>query len=143
MDGARRTTGGTDWISLQHECMWLHRGVLCLIVILLFFLTGCGLLKPNIALVDLEVDWKRGTAGYVSGRVLNSGWSAKYVEIGVKVTRKGDANYVYSTGWTNLTSVGRNESRPISIWLSGELPEPGQTVEWHWRWSTEAFGASY
>lgn len=113
------------------------------VVLLSILLVGCsgGLFNapPKLELEDLTVDWQYLPT--LHGRVLNAGGSAKYVELAVKLTAPDDANHIYMTGWTNFSTFGAGESRPFSVFLSGE--RPASEYRYHWRVSTKPGGAMY
>lgn len=111
--------------------------------LLAVFIAACGgssslFGTPKISIFDVKRFDETGVTR-ITGRVANTGnAAASYVEIGVKVTKADDKNYVYASGWTNFTNLQPGESRPFEFYLSGE--KPPEDAAWHWVWSEKPGG---
>lgn len=121
----------------------MHRPIsrLVLLLIVTIALTGCIARPPDFTVADVKFDWSGGI-GKMTGRIANTGGSsARYLEMGVKITpSKDDPNHILATGWTNFTNFAPGESRSFTIYLLDDFH--GDFYYW-WRWSTTVGGAMY
>lgn len=112
------------------------------IVAIMLVLTACSSVSrpAHFTVTDVEFNWS-GPIVEMTGYITNTGGqSAKYVELGVKLTSETDHNLIYATGWTNFVNFSPGEKRRFRVFFSDVPPGP---FWYHTRWSTSTGGAMY
>ena len=115
---------------------------LIILVLLALVLAGCtngiALTPAKMQIVEYEFvppAEEYLSIGHVIGVIKNiGGQDARYVEIGAKLRQGG---VVVATGWTNMTSVSKGESRAFDIFVSGY---PEGNFDYTLNWSLDLGG---
>ena len=111
-----------------------------LLLIVLLVASGCVFRPPDFAISDVSFDWS-GALGEMTGYIANTGGrTARYVELGVKLTAVDDPNVIYDTGWTNFANFAPGEKRRFRVFFT---QRPPGVYRYTWRWSTTVGGAMY